>query len=579
MFSKVDLNAGYHQLELEVGSRYITTHNGLFQYKRLNFRILCAAEIFQNTIADTFKGTPGVVNAYFDVTKEIEIFIDASLAGIGAILAHRTSGQPDKAVALASRALTETEQRYSQFEQEALVVFWAIMLFHLYVHGSEFMVITDHRPLEPLFNRTLSKSPTRIERCILRVQAYHFIVEYRSRKQNPADYLSRHPLHPAVKTSREESFTEDYVNFVLDGAIPKALTVEEILADTEADVVIQLCCKSIETGRWHEHLTYAKSVGMNTFESLIALFKVRDNLTVTRDGMLLKNTRIVIPSLLADHVVSIAHDTHQGITKTKAVLRENVWFSGMDQLVDKKVSFCVVCQAAVVDTRKEPLRMSELPRAPWAEVSIDFAEPDAGQYLLVVIDDYSRYPVVEVVKSTSATCVMPKLDRMFSMFGIPEVVKLDNGPSFNSEQFKQFSEYLGFHHRRITPYWTRANGQAGRFIRTLKHQRTTGKPLKQGLYTFIRNYRATPHTSTKIAPATALFGRAIRVRLPEVVITPSNDEIIRTHDKTVKMRMKRYNKDQGKPPLDIGDHVMESVRRNIDCKDAINKHVEGAMRK
>ena len=23
----------------------------------------------------------------------------------------------------------------------------------------------------------------------------------------------------------------------------------------------------------------------------------------------------------------------------------------------------------------------------------------------------------------------------------------------------------------------------------------------------------------------------------------------------------------------------ESVRRNIDCKDAINKHVEGAMRK
>jgi len=66
MFSKVDLNAGYHQLELEVGSRYITTHNGLFQYKRLNFRILCAAEIFQNTIADTFKGTPGVVNVSDD---------------------------------------------------------------------------------------------------------------------------------------------------------------------------------------------------------------------------------------------------------------------------------------------------------------------------------------------------------------------------------------------------------------------------------------------------------------------------------------------------------------------------------
>jgi len=150
---------------------------------------------------------------------------------------------------------------------------------------------------------------------------------------------------------------------MVNGAIPKALTVEEILAATEADVVIQLYCKSIETGRWHEHLTYAKSFGMNTFESLTALFKVRENLTVIRDDILLKDTCIVIPSLLADHVVSIAHDTHQGITKTKALLRKKVWFSGIDQLVDKKVSSCVVCQAAVVDTRKEPLRMSELPRA------------------------------------------------------------------------------------------------------------------------------------------------------------------------------------------------------------------------
>ena len=99
---------------------------------------------------------------------------------------------------------------------------------------------------------------------------------------------------------------------------------------------------------------------------------------------------------------------------------------------------------------------------------MDFAELDAVQYLLVVIDDYSRYPIVEVVNSTSATCVMPKLDRMFSMFDIPEVVKSDNGPPFNSEQFKQFSEYLGFRHRRITPYWPRANGEVERFMRTLK---------------------------------------------------------------------------------------------------------------
>ena len=48
MFSKLDLRAGYHQLELNAESRYITTfstHVGLFRYKRLNFGINSASEI------------------------------------------------------------------------------------------------------------------------------------------------------------------------------------------------------------------------------------------------------------------------------------------------------------------------------------------------------------------------------------------------------------------------------------------------------------------------------------------------------------------------------------------------------
>ena len=53
VFSKLDLNQGYHQLELSEESRYVTTfstHVGLRRYKRLNFGVTSAAEIFQNTI-------------------------------------------------------------------------------------------------------------------------------------------------------------------------------------------------------------------------------------------------------------------------------------------------------------------------------------------------------------------------------------------------------------------------------------------------------------------------------------------------------------------------------------------------
>ncbi|CAC5425645.1 unnamed protein product [Mytilus coruscus] len=53
IFSKIDLRSGYHQLELDEPSRYITTfstHIGLFRYKRLSFGISSASEIFQETI-------------------------------------------------------------------------------------------------------------------------------------------------------------------------------------------------------------------------------------------------------------------------------------------------------------------------------------------------------------------------------------------------------------------------------------------------------------------------------------------------------------------------------------------------
>ena len=77
--------------------------------------------------------------------------------------------------------------------------------------------------------------------------------------------------------------------------------------------------------------------------------------------------------------------------------------------------------------------MSPIPDGPWIKLSTDFAELPSGGYLLVVTDDFSRYPIVEVVRSTSANAVIPKLDHMFVPFGVLKVLRSDNGPLFNSE--------------------------------------------------------------------------------------------------------------------------------------------------
>ena len=62
VFSKLDLNMGFHQIELDEASRPITTfttHAGLFSYKRLMFEVSSAPEIYHYTIQQVLKDCPG----------------------------------------------------------------------------------------------------------------------------------------------------------------------------------------------------------------------------------------------------------------------------------------------------------------------------------------------------------------------------------------------------------------------------------------------------------------------------------------------------------------------------------------
>ena len=187
--------------------------------------------------------------------------------------------------------------------------------------------------------------------------------------------------------------------------------------------------------------------------------------------------------------------------------------------------------------------MSELPEAPWHNICADFYGPfQTGEYLLVIVDEYTRYPVVEIFRSVSANSVIPVLDKVFSMFGIPRVLKTGNGPPFNSEQFSKFAVHLGFHNLKITPLWPQANATAERFMRTLGKAigvaETQSIPWKQRLNTFLREYRATPHSTTEASPAELMFQRKIHTKIPLLTIASDNstDHIIREREKRQPFR-------------------------------------------
>lgn len=497
------------------------------------------------------------VMTYFDPKKRTSVITDASPVGISAILE-----QEGKVICYASRSLTDVEKRYSQTEREGLAIVWACEYFNVYLYGAEFDLITDHKPLEIILNNPKSKPPARIARWSIRLAQYKYNVIYKCGKDNPADYMSRHPVGKPGKLDKRIN-AEDYVHLITRCSVPKTMTLDTIQEETRRDHTLQVVIKAIRSGDWIE-ARKDSHVDKPVFQ---ALSKVKEKLAIVEDEdsaekeVILRETRLVIPKTLQVQAIELAHEGHQGVVKTKQLLREKVWFKGIDTLVERMCKECILCQAATSSNAKEPLQMTELPLRKWHEVSVDHVGPfPDGKHILVIIDDHSRFPIVEVVNSTSAQTTIQQLDKYFAIFGIPSVVKTDNGPAFKSHEFTQFAKYLGFKHRKITPLWPRANGEVENFNKTLsktiKIAAAENKNWKQEMQKFLRNYRATPHCTTKIAPATALLGENIKTRLPEIPVPEENDTM-RDNDLQGKQKMKMYADKKSKPCQIVeGDAVL-----------------------
>ena len=75
-----------------------------------------------------------------------------------------------KPTAFASKSLSEAETRYSNIERELLGVVWAVEHFNHYTFANRIHIISDHKPLQPLFNgKMLVTCSPRTARLLLKI--------------------------------------------------------------------------------------------------------------------------------------------------------------------------------------------------------------------------------------------------------------------------------------------------------------------------------------------------------------------------------------------------------------------------
>ena len=236
-------------------------------------------------------------------------------------------------------------------------------------------------------------------------------------------------------------------SLVVRNAVPKTITLSEIESAIAKDATFQAVMSAVKSGCWDKAPDVPPS-------ELSRYKQGKGQLTFT-NTVLLKSDRLVIPAVLHERIINIAHEGYLRIVKTKAILREKMWFPCMEKMMETEIKACLPCQVVTPIYTREPLQMSVLPDNPFDKVSVDFANVD-DETLFLLIDDCSRFPFIESVSSTSASAVRPKLDQLFATFGTPRVVKSDNGPPFNREEFAKFAHTLGFKHLRVSAL---ANGQ------------------------------------------------------------------------------------------------------------------------
>ena len=285
---------------------------------------------------------------YFNPDLPVEIQTDASSSGLGACLMQ--GGQP---VQYASRALTETEKRYSQIEKEMLSVVFGLTRFYTYTYGRKVIVHNDHKPLAAVLKRPVGENPFRLQRMLCRIMGYDLDFKYiKGKDLLIADALSRsHTTNHTRSQSEEEIETIGLV--IQDQSVTRHLN--NIAEETAKDKVLQSVI---------HHISENWSISKRRLPmDVLPFWSCKDQLSFN-DDILYRGDRIVVSATLRKSLTEKLHQAHMSVESTLRRARTSLWWPGMNSQLKQFISTCQVCKSFQRNNPKESLMSHSIPDRP-----------------------------------------------------------------------------------------------------------------------------------------------------------------------------------------------------------------------
>ena len=213
----------------------------------------------------------------------------------------------------------------------------------------------------------------------------------------------------------------------------------------------------ILNNNWH---TLPKNASDSITVELKSYDKIKNSLIYNNHHeVILKDNCIVLLKVYHKIAITLEHQWHQGIIKTKALLRSKVFFFNMNKLVEEEIGNCITCQSLTPPRPPPPIISTKVPQKVGKTININYlGSLPNGKYCLVLIDQRSRYPIVAFTTSTDATSLLKVLENVFAQYGLPDIVIADNGLPFSSTNVQNYFKSKRIYHLKITPRWPRANG-------------------------------------------------------------------------------------------------------------------------